>query len=407
MPNAALPPIFPEEGPLPVPGGWQNPLAVAQTGGVPGASGSGLPSGVTSTQLVRSLAEVFQQQLAADRWAEVLERLEQLQVGINELNQQLRGVSGPGVLNSTVAYSPAPHSRSAYWPQEPLAGETWATAQVAGAAAPAEAALGRAAPTTAVELIAGRRVFGLIYANARDPAIGAGCQINASFLESLLKSTCDTSLASSQTRFDFTQASIAADVKQQEAGPNDVLFVYIATHGVFANGTRHMLLSTRSAGGVADIDRKGLFESLRKSKAGLKVLISDACGSVSGARAAAAVVRGTRTPTFPLFTLLFSTTGEVNVNAARSPEYALYISQNTVNGGGIFTRTFCDEAVYGTPPASAALTEWDRFFNGVGRKANQVVMNNVGLPNGTVANLRQPYPCKFDSQGREIPYPVS
>jgi len=395
MPNAALPPIFPEESPSPGAGWGQSPGGPASAGGVHGV---GAASAVTSPQLVRSLAELFQQQLAADRWAEVLQRLDRLQVGIDELNQHLRGMGGP-----VAAYLPSQSTRgtSSY-------GDLLPVARVAAVApALAEAAPARTAPGRGVALIAGRKVFSLIYALSRDPAIGAGCQINASFMESLLKSTCDTSLASSQTRFDFTQASITADVKQQDAGPDDVLFVYIATHGVFANGTKHMLLSSRSPGGVADIDRKGLFDAIRKSKAGLKVLISDACGSVAGARAAAAIPRGTRTPTFPLFSLLFSTTGEVNVNAARSPEYALYISQNSVNGGGIFTRTFCEEAVYGTPPASSSLTEWDRFFNAVGRQANQVVMSNVGLPNGTVANLRQPFPCKFDSQGREIPYPVS
>jgi len=388
MPPATLPPVFPEESPLNLP----NPGTgiVAHQGGISGMLSS---MGSGSQQLVRTLADLLQQQLVADRWTEVLQRLDHLQLSLNELNQHLRKLGIPPVGHLPVEASLA-------GPQ--LVGNVATTAGISN-----EGVTGTIAPASGVPLISGRRVFSLIYAHSRDSAIGAGCQINASFMESLLKSTCDTSLASSQTRFDFTQASITADVKQQDAGPDDVLFVYIATHGVFANGTKHMLLSSRSPGGVADIDRKGLFDAIRKSKAGLKVLISDACGSVSGARAAVAIPRGTRTPTFPLFTLLFSTTGEVNVNAARSPEYALYISQNSMNGGGIFTRMFCEEAIYGTAPSSPSLTEWDRFFNAVGRKANQIVMNNVGLPNGTVANLRQPFPCKFDSQGREIPYPVS
>jgi hypothetical protein len=384
MPIQNPPPTFPDDGSTSLL--LSNPdLSAVALQGLPPRTNS--QSNVLSQQLIRSLSDLLQQQLVADRWSEVLQRLNQIQSGIGELNQYLRASSSAGV--GPVGATPMP----------PLAAAAAATAT--------ELLPAGVAPAQDIELVDDRQVFSLIYANSRDPSIGAGCGMNAAFVESLLKTTCGTNLAHSQTRFDFTQPSILADVKRQEPGPSDVLFVYIATHGVFANGTKHMLLSTRSAGNRADIDRKALFEAIRKSKAGLKILISDACGSVSGAVGAAAAVRGARTLTYPFFTLLFSTSGEVNVNAAHSPEYALYISVNSTGGGGVFTRTFCDEAVYGAPPKSSNLKEWDRFFNSVGKKANQVVLPNVRLPDGSTRALRQPFPCKFDSAGREIPYPVT
>ncbi len=136
--------------------------------------------------------------------------------------------------------------------------------------------------------------------------------------------------------------------------------------------------------------------ALKNKKAGLTVMISDACGEVPAFGRGLGQTAG-RVLEWPLFDLIFKTKGVVNVNAAPIGESAYYLisqSPSVSERGGIFTRAFVHTAVYGDPIDVARLGSdeaWNLFFRRVG---------DISVEQGRNALAKQPRPCKITDDGR-------
>ena len=219
-----------------------------------------------------------------------------------------------------------------------------------------------------------RKIHVLLYANTNDkPAggIGAGAEANRRFLRALFEQQFKSRavIAADSNRFDSN--SIRRDIENLKLGSSDAVFVHISTHGGFL-GVEHTLSpsgSDRIDPGVG-IPRSTLMSSLRNktnSASHLRVLITDSCAIIMGTRPVISRQESEDRTTQELFRLLMTTTGEVSVNAAAPDFAALYFPENSVSGGGIFTRAFLVASIYGGSNRSFTGTadDWYRFFTEV------------------------------------------
>jgi hypothetical protein len=108
-------------------------------------------------------------------------------------------------------------------------------------------------------------------------------------------------------------------------------------------------------------------------------------------------------PNWPLWHLIFKTKGNINVNAAVPGRLALYRVQPAgspqSSHGGVFTRAFVNQAVFGEPVSSDE-TGWMKFF----RSVSLVSTPNKLLVNGQL--LQQP-PAALLSDGGRFLRPLS
>src|SRR5262249_8437544 len=154
----------------------------------------------------------------------------------------------------------------------------------------------------------------------------------------------------------FTGRRVLDLINGLSVGPNDVIFVYISTHGAFtaqghgmaAFGPNHQI----------DLKRNDIIASLEQ-KGRLRILITDSCGTSlnpvlqwSFAPAPAGI------PLYPLYDLLFFTKGDVSINAAAPGQQTSYIKfERGSRGGGLFTRAFYTQSVDG-----GSRNDWKQFF---------------------------------------------
>lgn len=263
-----------------------------------------------------------------------------------------------------------------------------------GAAGGAVGAVGASAPKDPTGVVPGRVVHLLVYSNADDGqinGIGQGAGANGQFVVELFRSTFGDRLRLVANKTQFDQTSILREINAVQSDSNDAIICYISTHGVFDN-RRHYL----SASGTnrANMDRGVLFGAILRRDAGLRVMITDACGSFPGqAVAAAAVAAAARPRYWPLWDLVLKTNTTVNVNAATEGEFALYriqpLNAQRATYGGIFTREFVRNAV----ELNLKTPSWDEFFQRVGDSAD-----DQSLPVNNQM-MRQPRPCKIRVDG--------
>jgi hypothetical protein len=238
-----------------------------------------------------------------------------------------------------------------------------------------------------------RRVHVLLYANTNDMpsgGIGPGAKQNQVFLKSLFdsqfKGVLNQSVIMKET---FDRTTLARDISQLKVGPTDAVFVYISTHGGFADNREHYL--SKSGTNDASIRRNEIVAALRKKcggKTNLRVLITDSCGSFIG-KAPRIGIESKLDETYQLFRLMMTTVGEVNVNAAIPNTQALYFSQRSMSGGGIFTRSFVYMSVYGSlsENPTGKSQDWIPFFKQVSNFSQK-------------SNSSQPAACWFDINGQ-------
>jgi hypothetical protein len=239
-----------------------------------------------------------------------------------------------------------------------------------------------------------RKIHVLLYANVNDKAVGGiglGAKQNQKFLKSLFESQFQGRLRPVITNEAFRADSFARDLARLNVGPSDAVFIYISTHGGFGTDGEHYL----SASGSAEISirRKDIVSQLRKKcdkPDHLRVLITDSCGSFIGT--APRIGRETKpSPTQELFRLMMTTQGEVNVNAAVPGTQALYFSESSNAGGGLFTKAFVYLSVYGskTRNSTGKASDWIPFLRQV----------STFSQNSTPFSPRQPAACWFEPTG--------
>jgi hypothetical protein len=113
--------------------------------------------------------------------------------------------------------------------------------------------------------------------------------------------------------------------------------------------------------------RKDVYKTLTDKGAKQTILITDSCAETSGPRPQ--LVAPGAIPTYPLYYLLFDLTatgasGQLNVNGASpsnaNTETGWYILDGSDGGGGVFTRSFMTEAIFGQRTRS-----WNDFLSHV------------------------------------------
>jgi hypothetical protein len=261
--------------------------------------------------------------------------------------------------------------------------------------------------------IPNRRIHLLIFGTGNDAlgddGIVQGSIANVQFVKELFSKCCRERLRISPANsFLFDQAIIVKSIGALDVKPEDAVVCYISTHGAFVNGF-HRMSPTGSRN--ASMDRAEIFRALQSKKAGLTVLVTDACGTAFGRAPSGQGEAAPRPPTWPLWHLLFKTRGEVNVNAAHFGREALFriqpLGSDTRSHGGIFTREFVTYAVFGATPSAADITAgaaaWDAFFTGVGDNAyRQKLPVKVETDKGvSIIDFFQPRPCKLSPNGQE------
>ncbi len=239
-----------------------------------------------------------------------------------------------------------------------------------------------------------RKIHVLLYANVNDKpvgGIGPGARQNQKFLETLFESQFPGRLKRLIKNESFTRDSFASDLAKLEVGETDAVFIYVSTHGGFADNGEHYM----SASGSDQISiRRNNIVSALKNKCNnpdnLRVLITDSCGSFIG-RAPRFGIEAAVTPTHELFRLMMTTRGEVNVNAAAPRTEALYYSQMGNSGGGIFTKAFVYLSIYGSlqSKSTGKASDWLPFFQQVSNLSQD-------------STARQPPACWFEPSGRVI-----
>lgn len=241
-----------------------------------------------------------------------------------------------------------------------------------------------------------RRIHTLLYTNANDGqpggGIGPGAQANRKFLNTVLDVECAGQRVAAVDRFDrtFNRNQVLADIARLDVQPTDAVFCYISTHGAFfqdRNGQLDFQMSTFGTN-VVSLRRREVMDAIRMKKPQLTILISDSCGSIIRAGMGAPAV-GLATPvqTHPLYHLLFGTTGEISINAAMPGPEAVYLVSSGPDGGGMFTRAFCQKAVFGK------VGDWKTFFNEVAAES---------VRSGANISPRQPPPCLFNANGDPV-----
>jgi hypothetical protein len=238
-----------------------------------------------------------------------------------------------------------------------------------------------------------RKVHVLLYANTEDGqsrGIGPGAKRNQAMLESLFRFQFRGVLKKLVARDEFTSDTIRRDIAGLSVAKTDAVLVYISTHGAFVDGEHQM---SASGSTMVSIRRPVLVESLR-SKAGqrdnLHVLITDSCGSILGRPPRAPGQEAPDQPSHELFRLMMTTAGEVNVNAAIPGRVALYFTETTARGGGLFTKAFVFTSVYGSRSRSTGTADdWIPFLKDVS-ELSQSASSTAPF---------QPPACWFDRNG--------
>jgi hypothetical protein len=268
--------------------------------------------------------------------------------------------------------------------------------EIQGAMAPAGATAG---------VTTSRRVHLMIYATANDgnpDGIVQGAQANLVFVESLFKTMCGDRLASIQKRTSFGGTTILTDVNNLKVAPDDAIVCYVATHGAFTSppDLRHWMAGTL---GNDRIDRGLVFSKIKTRGASLNLMITDACGEISGRGDLAPLPEAPAGPNWPLWYLIFKTKGNINVNAAVPGRLALYRVQDPgfpqSSHGGVFTRAFVNQAVFGEPVSSDE-TGWIKFFRSVSLVSTASSLSVNG-------QLRQQPPAALLSDGGRFLQPLS
>lgn len=218
-----------------------------------------------------------------------------------------------------------------------------------------------------------RRVHFLIYSYTDDPAIGSGVTANETFLKSYAESVqsffspAEHDRVYIKTSHSFSESSIAADIAAiPDVQPTDAIFCYMSTHGTYSSRDGHSVLMTD---GNTIVPRSNLFKILKSRNARLTVFITDSCANFAAGAAGfpTSMTHPAATATYPLYRLLFKFIGDLNMNGA-SPdpthvnadgslgEEGFYVTNSSTRGGGIFTRAFVKEAIFG------ASQDWVQFF---------------------------------------------
>lgn len=239
--------------------------------------------------------------------------------------------------------------------------------------------------------------------------IGEGAQANRQFLQSLF----NTEFANCRDRLrtydisgaQFTRQRLLSTIDAIPAGSQDTVFCYISTHGLFDARQGQGFSTNLAESGPSHqvkIWRSEIMTHLLQRNARQTILISDSCAEVHAAPASVLGAPAGETAAHPLFDLLFHFEGVLSVNAA-SPtppnDVALYIANdNTRSGGGLFTRAFCNRAVF-----ARNITGWQTFFQAV---ASQLTTEQLRFP----SDPHSP-PCIFSSNGAPytlagVPIPV-
>ncbi|MFM8289262.1 MAG: hypothetical protein ACKOGA_21435, partial [Planctomycetaceae bacterium] len=133
-----------------------------------------------------------------------------------------------------------------------------------------------AIPNRRIHLLA----FGTGNDTKGDEGIVQGSIANVQFINGLFARCCRDRLRVGQSNsFLFDQGTIVNAIRALDVKPEDAVVCYIATHGAFVNGF-HRMSPTGSL--FATMDRAEIFRALQSKKAGLTVLVTDACGTAFG-----------------------------------------------------------------------------------------------------------------------------
>lgn len=221
------------------------------------------------------------------------------------------------------------------------------------------------------------KVYFVLLANTDAQGIDLGVRSNLAFITSMTDRLFENDpgrVESVQVHgADFTRANNLAAVKAaaDKVQANDVLFVYVATHGGYQGSINplsndsHMMVDNANAATT-----RSEFLALMKDKGRLQILLTDSCTSRPGATPSAFKAAAPVIPTYALLNLLFHYKGTVNISSSTPPQFSWYLSTNDdENNGGLLTRQFCISAM--TADASKG---WDGFFteirNGVSATAS-------------------------------------
>lgn len=203
-----------------------------------------------------------------------------------------------------------------------------------------------------------------------DPSgkIDKGTQANRDFIKSLFDRELENAQAwKGAVRIldysQFTPTTIAAEIQQLPSGPKDTVVCYISTHGAFDPSRGHYMATAQG-----NLYRSTLMTQLKQKNARLTVLLTDSC-AVKIPTTAAKPVQTAELPSHAIFDLLFYYQGTVDINGSSGPsaanpngQYSWYWNQADVQGGGFFTRAFCNSAVF------APNGDWQAFFTDVGTR---------------------------------------
>lgn len=152
-------------------------------------------------------------------------------------------------------------------------------------------------------------------------------------------------------------------IRKLNSGDEDVIFVYLAVHGVITGG-KHIV----DIGGD-NVDRQDIVKEVRNKPARQRIVMTDTCSFVpeSVVRAAPAAAPAIdRRGTMALARLLQYHTEDkvIDITAASPQQLALFLNPlqsngvyDPLKGGGLLTRAFI-EAAYSADPADG----WDALF---------------------------------------------
>lgn len=253
---------------------------------------------------------------------------------------------------------------------------------------PADAAAGR--PAAGLPVVASngvpiaRKVHAIVMADDRRISggqvnqIANGAAANAGRILGLLREQCSVTVNGTPVDLLEDPIHLRGDagfrferlrdaINSLDVVPNeDVLFVYIACHGLtFSDSSKPHGFQMPHAGGNLLV-RRAIWDLLKSKQARQTILISDSCAnriSVAAVEPADAAAANLPARTNALGALLFFNTGDVDVNGSRKPpadhgdgrgqgQFGVYTDE-----GGFFTLAFI-EAAKNTPlPVS-----WDDLF---------------------------------------------
>ena len=161
---------------------------------------------------------------------------------------------------------------------------------------------------------------------------------------------------------DFTAVSVLSEIDRLPVGIDDALFCFISTHGGYDTKVGHFM---STADGV--LVRRDVMARLKQKSSRLTILITDASQPNTLPDDVVTRTAAADKPTHALTQLLFYYQGAVDINSSScrsnghpNGEFSWYWNRSDSQGGGLFTRSFCDSGIYA--PANGG---WDSFIRDV------------------------------------------